>query len=868
MRSIVDKKTAFRAVLLIIVFMAVVSIWPLRLWTTVISSSAGGNRISVEQKVNPDCVISQKFVTQYDRISSIDVYVSGLEKGHYVSAGICDVPEHELCSTFVDISDAKLPGYISIPFEYNVEVGKEYILYIKGCRSKFFVDYTDIPDNTAYVGSLYLNDEEIPGRHLDATYNYRVPMSKKASVIAIAAILAVAAALYAAIGLYFNKFKDRNTLVTVGKVIKYTANPVAALVFGTLMIMVFPLKIFDLRPVDIIFYEIGLFISAFIVFYAINHKVVKLENGVSFFDNIEIEDKVRFLFIMFSMAMTIWHACEYMNAYADIHHTLAERKMVIWFAVMLLFTFSWEEILYFPNLFWLIGSVAYGIRYYLVNALPDTEKEYDLHNAILKYEVIIVVLAGIVAINLIKRLFVYITNKDSREVRFNAFSALAAVLLVGLIVMRYNRWWGVALTVIFGALYLRLLVWNKREYWTKIVAGGLMMNFAISLGYCLLHRYFPGYVSGRFGFVFHTQTVTAEYMIFMDGVAAVLLAAKIIAFPKGLGTKELFKSAWKEMILFGWISTYAIFTVSRTAYLSLFVCIFAVLIIVSAKHKKQFLRMLVTMIVAVVLCFPAVFTLQRIVPAIVSRPVFLFADDADPFVRGGASWGNSNFMCVERFVNLFEDKILGMDVDEYDYPNDILNYENRDGNMVPILDYYGDPVDESDEEQANCGMFSPAFEDYLASASMTGKERFMLLALTDVGYIDENNRWDVLTNGRITIAKYYIPEIGFNGHEDQPTFPSGEIIQHAHNTYLQVAYDHGMVVGALFVLFILCGLVVSYKFYKKNEEKEPLSLLPFSIIIGFTIAGLSEWVFQLSNPMTVALMLSVAPLMYKTGSKS
>lgn len=865
MRSIIDKKTAFRAVLLIVALIAVLSIFPFRIWTNVLETYDGGNRLPDAQIINYDYSINQRFVAQYDRLSSVDVYVDSLEKGHYMYVSLRDNYETSYFNTFVDITDAKLPGYVHVPIEYDVKVGKEYGLYIMNCRSKYNIGFTDVPDNSQYVGSVFLNEtSELPGMHLDAKYNYRLPISKKLSLIIIAAILAFTALIYALIGIYYNKFEEKNSLLTVGKVVKFTANPVAAVFFLTLMIMVFPLKIFDLRVADIIFYEIGLIISAALVFYAINHKAVKLPNGISFFEGIDIADKVRYVLIMFAMAMVIWNASNYMNDLYTIFQTISDHRIVIWFAIMILLTFTTSEIINLPNLIWFVVSIVAGIRYYGLNALAETEKEYDLHNLVLKYNIIIALLGGIVIINVIKVLFRYITDKTSRTVKLSGYGILTIVLFAMLIIFRNEKLWGITLAVIFACLYIRLTYWKGREHFTRIVAGGLMMNFVISLGFCLLHRYFTGYVSGRFGFLFHTVTVNAEYLTFMDAAATVLLTAKIIAFPKGLGAKELFKSAWKEMILFGWISSYAIFTVSQTAYLSLFMVVLAVLIVVTMRHKKQFVRILATMISAVIICFPAVFTLQRIIPAIVARPVFYEIDDADQFVRGGAAWGNSNFMCVERFINLFESEVLSMDVGEYDYPNDTLNYDFERGDYY--YDLYGNPNDEDEEEDESVGKALFPEENLLAAAGFTQAEVRMLLDLSP-GYVDLDNPWDIRTNGRITIFKIYAKEMNMTGHSVQPTFPDGVPIAHAHNTYLQVAYDHGIITGILFFIFIVAGLVVGALYYKKNEEKEPLSLLAFAIIMGVAVASLSEWVFELGNPMTQALMLSIAPLLFKNISR-
>ena len=871
MRKVIDKKTACRVVVMLLAFIAILSVFPFRIWTKVNSFSAGGTRLDEKEFVNIEYSVSQKFVTQYDRLSSIDIYVTDVEKGRYISATLMDKYYGVLFKAYVDTDQYELPGYVTIPFEYDIEVGEEYYLYLDGCRSKYSVAYEDVPADSAYVGGLYRNGEEVPARHLAAVYNYRLPISKTLSLEIIAGVAALAIALFLIIGLYYGKRTDKNTLVTVRQTIKVVANPIIALFFGTLMIMVFPLRIFDMRVADIIFYELGLIISATIAFYAVNHKSVRHEVGVSFWDTVPGHNKVVYILIMFSMAMALWYACEYMNDLYDIYHTLSERRMLIWLLVMMVLTLSYSELVNIYNVVWVLGSAIYGIHYYKVNALAETEKEYDLHNMILKYGIIIVILCGVLVLNLIRlivELFKRITSKSQHSekpiYKLSSYGLLVLLFLASIIITRNTRWWGVALAVTFTCLYIRLSVWKNRADWIKIVSGGLMMNFAISLIFSLLHRYFAGYVSGRFGFLFHTVTVTAEYFTFMGAVAAVLLTAKVVALPKHIGAKEVIKSAWKEIVMFGWSSSYAIFTVSRTAYLALSVCIFLVLVVTAMRHKKEFFRMLAVMIVAVILCFPAAFTLQRIIPAVVAKPVVYPIDDTDEFIRGGAAWDSPNFMCVERFANLFASKILGVDVGDYDYPTDYYNYDVN-GTGDPYFDIYGNDFEGSDEQEEKYGLIDHSDSLYLlCSAAMTKAEMGILMLSEEVNeYVDSSNIIDVLSNGRITIFKSYFKELNLFGHEEMGAeLPNGEIAVHAHNTYLQVAYDHGIIVGIIFIMFILCGLISGISFYR-NMKNEPLALVPFAVIIGFAVAGISEWVFMFSNPMTIALMLTIAPLLYK-----
>lgn len=870
MRRIINKKTAIGIVILLFILIVLLSVWPFRVWTTVKGYTAGGEMIEYSESVGAYDHLLQKFVVQYERLSSISVYVQEMKRGRYITASLLDENASEIYRVFVDTGDKDIPGFVEIPMEINLEVGKEYYLSIYPSRAEFVVGLEDVPDDPGYVGSIYRNWEEIPARHLAAVYNYRLPMDKSDSLIIILLGIVAAIISLSVIDLYYKKRPEKNTLYTLEQAMRYVANPVAALFFGSLMIMVFPLKVFDLRAADIIFYEIGLLICAGIAFYGINHKVVSYNFGISFWQDVDDKDKVVSVFMMGAVALALWYACGYMNDLYDIYHTLSERKMVICLLALIILTFSFRQVVNLRNLVWIVASVIWGIGYYRTNCLDITEKEADLKNAALKLFVAVVILGGLVLINLVSEIAVRIRNRvlgkhdvEPGKLTLTKFGIALAVFCVFLIVFRNTRFWGIYLVLTYLALYLRLYFWKGSKNWYRILAGGLMLNFAISLAFSLMYRYFAGFVSGRFAFIFHTVTVTAEYLTFMVAAVAVMLIIKIKAFPGDIKVVELFKSAWKEIVLFGFIMSYAIFTVSRTAYAAIAVCVLTVMIVTTIGNLRQFFRIMLTMLVAVVLCFPAAFTMQRIVPVIVADPVFYDIDDADPLVRGGATWNSPNFMCVERFAGLFSSKILGIDPGDYNYPTDVNNY-NAD--KTPVYDEYGNMLDGSEDGYGLIefnGIEIVPSEDALVSVGVT-RAQALLLADTMNDYVDLNNKLDVISNGRITIFKSYIKELNLTGHDKMGAeLPSGEIAVHAHNTYIQVSYDNGIVTGVLFTVMLISALISGIILYKKNEKKDPLTLIIFATTIGFAVAGISEWVFHFCNPMTVALMLSFAGLVFK-----
>ncbi len=104
----------------------------------------------------------------------------------------------------------------------------------------------------------------------------------------------------------------------------------------------------------------------------------------------------------------------------------------------------------------------------------------------------------------------------------------------------------------------------------------------------------------------------------------------------------------------------------------------------------------------------------------------------------------------------------------------------------------------------------------------------------------------------------------------------GSIAMHAHNVFLQVAFDHGILAGIWFGLFLLLTFLQACLYYKRcmrsgriSEAEKQSALLPLAAVTAFGAAGMVEWVFTLCNPMTIFLFYAIAPLlkMQKKGNK-
>ncbi len=885
-RTVVKKSTAVKAAIVFLSVLILLSIYPFRLWNRTITEHGDAEIVSVSDRVNDYHDVVQKFIAQYDRIGSLDVYVNGLEKGQYMTLIIYNPDMSVLYKRFYYLGDKELPGYVTIPTELDVKVGEIYTVRICGCFSTFYLGYSGV-DKARYPyllqGSYFGN--ELTMENPAIRFNYEQPIAKSRSLLLMLGVVAICALLCLIVRFIFGNKRD--SLVTVHSAIKWVANPIAVIIIAALMVAVFPLRIFDKRVIDIVFYEVGILIAGFFMLYAINH-----ENDATL--DIKLWHNLHNFLKMSMIAAALWFCCEYMNAFYTIYQTLAERKEMICLLILLCLMIPKEKVLQFHNLVYVLSASVVGIIYRNMHLMAATEKEYDLNNAALTYGVIIVILTGFIVISILIEVYGMIKNKAAKlnGAVLSVSGIFFALLCVSLIIFRNTRWWGVvmalfAMTLLFFYGRFESAEDGIRKGYLELVVGGLLMNFVVSMIYCWLHRCFTAFNTGRYPFLFHTVTVTAEYMTVMVCASMVLLLYKIYDTRDKKSFKEKFRYLWKEFMLFGFVTAYMIFTMSRTAYLSCVVMFLLTSILTVSDIKEKRLKywgsQILILAFSIIVCFPAAFTLQRVLPAIYKHPKTYMIEVGNEGLNGGGDPASMLYMSVERFVDLFSEKILGSNLIDYNYPEDALNY---DENGNPIYGDNGVTLTQRQSEHRKTSL-----RDIVFSADTDEETRIYLMESAgldlNISYDElvfenrvldddepeetreEEEKADLLSeegmesvsNGRLSIFKSYIQQMNLWGHDEMgAVLENGEVAVHAHNTYIQVMYDNGILTGIFFLLFVFISIVLGGVFYKKNRDVIPGALLPYAMTICFAVAALSEWVFQFSNPMTIALILAITPV--------
>ena len=840
MKKIVYKSKAIQMVILIVAACLLVSLWPLRIWHETITESILPETGSMTSVVNDESTILQSFVAQYDHMNTISLYLGDETEGESFFVRMLNEEQAIIAEEEIQIEPENLPEYYKVLIDVDMEVGKMYHLIIQGNGSNVFLGCEFIPmTDMPYAGAMYYNSSTVEGMNLVADYNYSVPL-RKGKVFLFGGLLAVLAVLLTGgVKLYYKKREDK--LITVERVFKSVMNPVVA-VFTIVCLIAVCMGACGKYLLDNTFFFVSVILLSIILFYGINHNrdgqkpVITLEYLRS-----HLPDLLQSVFI----AGGISGCCEYMAGLYDIHHAMAVRKEMLCFALAILVMFKWKEIFNLWNLIYLVAAGAVGYFYYqnqveLLAERTIKEAEIPWNIQVIRHTVWIGILLGLILIRTVKGL---VKGRLARPQIL--YAGLVLCFFAAIIIFRNGRWWTVAMAVGFGLFYLTYGMWEHKERILTNICRGVILQFMLTTGYALLHRPYLTFRTARYTHIFHTVTITATYLTIVECAAIVILLSK-------LSKSRKLKDFWKEAVLFGVVSSYMLFTMSRTAFFAVGVTLLFAVIVMAAGKKKEMLgnigRSFGIMVIAVVVCLPVTFTVQRTVPALVSEPyVYEIESYVDEALRG-RKLDSVEFMRVGRFIDVFAEKIFSIPEGTFDIYGEIAEYErisNEQDRLAAELS-----LEEWKEDE------NPAETDY--------EEADLADAVsTEENSLNDDPQKEDYTNGRIDIFRSYIEQLNMTGHEEMgAVLKDGAIATHAHNIYLQAAYDHGIPVGILFILTGVGTFAVSLLYYYKKKDKITYAALPAVVTAAVAVAGMVEWIFHLCNPCGFVLMLTITPLIF------
>ncbi len=403
------------------------------------------------------------------------------------------------------------------------------------------------------------------------------------------------------------------------------------------------------------------------------------------------------------------------------------------------------------------------------------------------------ILWGFIALNTLRALF----QKGKKRVSL-IYTAALFLLIAELVRSGYKRQWPVDVLVLGGIFALQVICREKDSKYLHEFSNGVFLHFIGSSIYALLYRPFHYFRYTRYPGIFHTVTITAVYLVFV-------LVLALIRLLSVYREKGCIKETWKEIWIVGLATAFLLLTASRTGLLAALILCPLLYIVTSVMEFKDgfwgsIKRFLLFMCLTICF-FPMVFAACRIVPAVVGKPFVYEIELFEDTILPGEEWDSRRYITLERYLEIAVNRVSTKNV------SSIRNEAEEAQNDLPAVSETENP--------------------------------------TPVDY----------SNGRLDIYKLYLDQLDWKGHEAVGIMDkNGKAIDHAHNVFIQVAYDFGIGAGIAFlVFFVFAGIRSIYYFLcHKGEET---ALIPFGVLGVFGICGLVEWVYLPYIPTGFAFYL-------------
>lgn len=735
----------------------------------------------------------------------------------------------------------EVPGYFTIPVNFQTAAGRAYVWEISHPEWDIILGWQNTAEaGIGGLGNYYYVDEnaqihEQVGRNVLMKLTYSDPLStiKKAAIIV--GIVMISALLVLFTENHYRQQKETK-YTNLQWILKCVGNPLTAAGALFLLYRVHTGFYRDERP-DRIIYTVGILLFSALLFYVINAR--RKDRKERYFSEISwkeiwLEHGMDWLQTA-AWAGVLWGCIDYVNALYSIYQSYAYRKTWIFFGLVLVTMCRKENLFRLYNLIWVVASAAAGFCY--CRLIPREAEQAKLA----ELNAILFVVIGLVAIQAVQ-----IIRQKRVEWKKIAipYAGLILVFFALLLIFKNTRVWPPYLVISFVLLYLFYLAWDKKERFLEIFCNGVILNFVCALIFAVLRRPFRSWYFYRYNFVFHTVTITATYLTL---VLCVLFIKLLMKYHKD----RRFLSWCGTGILFGTAGSLLIMTLSRTGYLAAVVMGFVMLIFVSLfcyrDSVKVFAAKTAALVLLVLACFPVTYSAVLLVPPLYDDPHRFDVEEVEEAwaIYKGDSADSENYITFSRFAYCFDSKLFGEE-----------HHILRRFVETFMADTKGT------EENVALGNVSRLLVSSDENAGMSADAEQKLSVQGGPGDAAD------YTNGRLEIFGSYIKHWNLTGHDTMGVeLPDGSLGVHAHNTYLQVIHDNGLITGIVFLLVGIVSVIQMFRYawinlhQNADQTSDPYAALPLAIMIAFAVAGLVEWLFHPCNPLGFSAMAVLTPFM-------
>lgn len=747
-----------------------------------------------------------------------------------------------------DIDNKKIEknGFLTATPDLDVELGKAYYYEILVDAESSAVYMLPTADRTALAqtenSTLYIdgiiNDEVC----LVADFDYSSPLTAAGVLGCYVCIIAAALVIYLLLLMAVQVYDDR-FLQDSGQIGKYARSGLAIISTVASVVLLFYAVVrncFGGELWDRLFFAAGIAVGQawLLGFLWRMTRVIRTKKHSKMSAVSMMWLTWRNYIQTVSFGLLFYALCQYANADRLFYQYKNTRWMLIFLAIALLMNYNEKQFVNKFSILWLVLGFA-GSLWYCKTVGTDEEKQ-----TLARLTCGVVVSWGLlvwnILLNLVQTKAAWLPDigiRLSRQFKNNKqqmlFAALWVIYSLLMYANRYEKVWVFTATLPFLAVLFAPNTLAAKCRFLKNFGNGVLLSFALVTVFCLAHRPHHYWMLYRYGGIFHTVACTGMYLTVVFGVALAKLCGK------SKNRKNTFLFCYPEYFVTACTVGFILLTMSRTAFLTVAVMVFMIMVLTAAvyhKGAKKIVSELGILAVVCLLSFPMVYTVVRMVPAVVNDPVRYDIEFQDRYfmIYEGDPIDSDKYMTVRRF-------------------------------FATLFGRFQTSTEESEEaDVSRTGEFGweEAGELAYIGDGLAGLEtRYFSMGNEDGNDSDEEEEDDI-SNGRFKIYQDYIAEIRIQGHPRMgPLDRKGNEYAHAHNSYLQVAYNFGLIAGLVFL--VLCALTLwrSVQFFREYGDKYSIVLVPFAMIVAFGFISLTEWAYHPCIPAGFSFILMQMVLM-------
>ncbi|MBD5483101.1 MAG: hypothetical protein HDR15_11380 [Lachnospiraceae bacterium] len=803
-------------------------VWPFRVFYHEAVSEGSTGTPYYTGAVTMDEIVLQQFMPAGDYLASLAIGCS-VENIHALDRVFVTIYDQDFAILYQEVpyfNEIEGWGEIRIKPEMDVIPGAVYYVGIN-------VHYESVGTlRAAYAeaetlrirecGALSYASALCEGMQLMMRFVYTKPFSTVRILCCIAGILTAAAALYAGIAVFISWLKKRKCWETVRRILiglLFAAAAAGVLAAAWFLCIA---RLFGGGTADIAVYALAVLSILLVAGYACYRAAFHSKDQVS--ENTEL--RWRDYLQTISFAVLFWAGVRYTDAVIQWEQDLAACWLYLLFGVCVLLSVRVRALFHPLTLIWGLLMIPASMVYCHMNGVDEQQMQ------IARCLMAAVFVWGCVLMVVLRSY-----REQGRQRTCLPAAVCFLVLCVLMIVNRHGKSWPVGMAATCVLFYLVSYTEAEKHRLMHNFMNGIIVNFLWMWVMCLCFRPYHYYRFNRYPMYFHTVASTGMYLVMVEAVVIVRLLMKI----KKSGT--VWRAAWKEWLLQAVVLGYTALTVARTAFVAVGGMVVLLLVAVAIVYRprwKTYLSALAAGLGTVILLLPAVYTLTRCIPAVVNRPVKL--GDQEKFsetIVEGEKPDSPRYMNVEALFRLWGNRLGTPEMSE-----DRLS-----------------SAEMGDIWTAQMGMKSRNGSIHMEAAEAGGMRLTQLGTVASAGgtfapdaeeVSGGTNPLDHVSNGRFGIYLEYFSRLNFSGHEEMGISDGGVEAMHAHNSFLQIAYDFGIPAGLLYlgILFGMFGRSVFLIW--RGKDRSEMQFMTLVMLAAFILVSMFEYTANQCLPLGFA----------------